>query len=118
MTLRDHCTPEQLRAHAILDRARAGLLVSGVQIRWALLTLGDDMTDNELPPSYPACFEGPQQFDGWRDSARRDREESNPCDDCTAEYAARMRDEGRCDREYVQERFFINKRKKRIGVVA
>lgn len=118
MTLRDHCTPEQLRAHAILDRARAGLLVSGVQIRWALLTLGDDMTDNELPPSYPACFEGPQQFDGWRDSARRVREESNPCDECTAEYAARMRDEGRCDREYVQERFVINKRKKRIGVVA
>jgi len=39
VTLRDHCTPEQLRAHAILDRARAGLLVSGVQIRWALLTL-------------------------------------------------------------------------------
>lgn len=49
------------------------------------------MTDNELPPSYPACFEGPQQFDGWRDSARRVSEESNPCDDCTAEYAARMR---------------------------
>lgn len=73
---------------------------------------------SEVPPSYPACFEGPQQFDGWRDSARRVREESNPCDDCTAEYAARMRDEGRCDREYVQERFVINKGKKRIGVVA
>ena len=24
MTLRDHCTPDQLRAHAILDRVRAG----------------------------------------------------------------------------------------------
>lgn len=79
---------------------------------------GDDMTDNELPPSYPACFEGPQQFDEWCRAARRVSEESNPCDDCTAEYAARMRDEGRCDREYVQERFVINKRKKRIGVVA
>lgn len=118
MTLRNNCTPEQLRAHAILDSARAGLLVPDAQIIWALTTLGDDMTDNELPPSYPACFEGPQQFDGWRDSARRVSEESNPCDDCTAEYAARMRDEGRCDREYVQERFVINKRKKRIGVVA
>ena len=36
--LREHYQREQLRAHAILDRARAGLLVSGVQIRWALLT--------------------------------------------------------------------------------
>lgn len=41
MTLRNHCTPDQLRAHAILDRARAGLLVSNTQIRWALLTLGE-----------------------------------------------------------------------------
>lgn len=112
MTLRDHCTPDQLRAHAILDRVRAGTCRSDYLIAWALLTLG------ETVPSYPACFEGQQQFDGWRDSARRVREESNQCDDCTAEYAARMRDEGRCDREYVQERFVINKRKKRIGVVA
>lgn len=41
MTLRDHCTPDQLRAHAILDRARAGLLVSNMQIRWALMKLGE-----------------------------------------------------------------------------
>lgn len=41
MTLRNHCTPDQLRANAILDRARAGLLVSNTQIRWALLTLGE-----------------------------------------------------------------------------
>ncbi len=41
MTLRDHCTPEKLRAHAILDRVRAGMLVSNTQIRWALLTLGE-----------------------------------------------------------------------------
>lgn len=41
MTLRNHCTPEQLRAHAILDRVRAGLLVSNTQIRWALLKLGE-----------------------------------------------------------------------------
>ncbi len=39
MTLRDHCTPEQLRAHAILDRAKAGLLHSDYLIAWALLTL-------------------------------------------------------------------------------
>ena len=39
--LREHYQREQLRAHAILDRARAGLLVSSVQIRWALLTLGE-----------------------------------------------------------------------------
>lgn len=41
MTLRNHCTPDQLRAHAILDRVRAGMLVSNTQIRWALLTLGE-----------------------------------------------------------------------------
>jgi len=43
MTLRNHCTPEQLRAHAILDRVRAGLLVSNMQIRWALTTLGEPL---------------------------------------------------------------------------
>ena len=41
MTLRNHCTHDQLRAHAILDRVRAGLLVSNMQIRWALLKLGE-----------------------------------------------------------------------------
>lgn len=72
----------------------------------------------EMPASYPACFAGPEQYEGWRQTARSAKDESTPCDDCTAEYAARMRDEGRCDREYVQERFVINKRKKRIGVMA
>ena len=41
MTLRNHCTPKQLRAHAILDRARAGLLQSAYLVNWALLTLGE-----------------------------------------------------------------------------
>lgn len=43
MTLRNHCTPEQLRVHAILDSARAGLLVPDAQIRWALTTLGEPL---------------------------------------------------------------------------
>lgn len=42
-TLRDKCSPEKLRAHAILDRVLAGLLVSGIQVRWALLTLGETL---------------------------------------------------------------------------
>lgn len=41
MTLRDHCTPEKLRAHAILDRVRAGTCRSDYLIAWALLTLGE-----------------------------------------------------------------------------
>lgn len=41
MTLRERCTPEQLRAHAILDRVRAGTCRSDYLIVWALLTLGE-----------------------------------------------------------------------------
>ena len=40
MTLRNHRTPDQLRAHAILDRVRAGTCRSDYLIAWALLTLG------------------------------------------------------------------------------
>jgi hypothetical protein len=41
MSLRDHCTPEQRRAHALLDAARIGLPVSHEEICWALLMLGE-----------------------------------------------------------------------------
>jgi hypothetical protein len=41
MTLRNHCNPEQLRAHAILDRVRAGCNVPDSLISWALTTLGE-----------------------------------------------------------------------------
>ncbi len=41
LMLQAHCTPEQLRAHAILDRVRAGTCRSDYLIAWALLTLGE-----------------------------------------------------------------------------
>ena len=41
MTLRDNCTPEQLRAHGILDLARSGGAVTRAEIVWALVTLGE-----------------------------------------------------------------------------
>lgn len=41
MTLRDHYTPEQKKAAAILDAVRNGLKVMADQITWALITLGE-----------------------------------------------------------------------------
>lgn len=41
MTLRDNCTPAQLRAHGILDAARSGGMVTHAEIIWALVTLGE-----------------------------------------------------------------------------
>lgn len=40
-TLRDNCTPLELRAHALLDSVREGLYVDAKDVRWALLVLGD-----------------------------------------------------------------------------
>ena len=40
-SLRDHCTPDQRRAHAILDLVRAGDKVDPRDVRWALATLGE-----------------------------------------------------------------------------
>lgn len=41
MKLREHCTAKQLRAHAILDAVRDGILHSLDDIRWALRVLGE-----------------------------------------------------------------------------
>lgn len=41
MTLRNNCTPAQLRAHMILDKSRDGFRVSENEIRWALYMLGE-----------------------------------------------------------------------------
>lgn len=41
MTLREHCTAKQLRAHAILDAVRDGIFHSPADIRWALRVLGE-----------------------------------------------------------------------------
>lgn len=41
MTLRDHCTEEQLEAHRVLDGVRAGLSMHTWTVTWALLVLGD-----------------------------------------------------------------------------
>jgi hypothetical protein len=41
MTLREHCTPEQLAAHSFLDAVAAGLWVHHETISRALLILGE-----------------------------------------------------------------------------
>ncbi|WP_395005820.1 hypothetical protein [Undibacterium sp.] len=43
MTLRDNITPEKRRAHAILDRVRAGCNVPENLIAWALAALGETL---------------------------------------------------------------------------
>ena len=40
-TLRNHCTPERLLAHSILDRVRAGENLPAESVNWALVTLGE-----------------------------------------------------------------------------
>ena len=40
-TLRNHCTHEQLLAHSILDRVRAGENLPAESVNWALVTLGE-----------------------------------------------------------------------------
>ena len=41
LTLRDHCTPRERRAHLVLDAVCAGMDVDADAIRWALRLLGD-----------------------------------------------------------------------------
>ena len=41
LNLRDHCTPRERRAHAILDAVQAGLEIDADAVDWALRTLGD-----------------------------------------------------------------------------
>lgn len=41
MTLREHCTPEQLAAHSFLDDVAAGLYVHHQTIAHALRVLGE-----------------------------------------------------------------------------
>lgn len=41
MTLRNHCTPDERQAHAILDAVRAGEAIDDDEIVWALATLGE-----------------------------------------------------------------------------
>ena len=62
-TLRDRCTQQELMAHSILDRVRAGENVERVSVNWALSILGEPWARgkggrNERPestrPSAPA----------------------------------------------------------------
>lgn len=41
MTLRDHYTKEQRQAAQILDKVRAKIPVPAVDVRWALIVLGE-----------------------------------------------------------------------------
>lgn len=41
MTHRRHMTPEQRRAHSILDLVKSGYQVPNSRVRWALIVLGD-----------------------------------------------------------------------------
>lgn len=40
-TLRDVCTPEKLAAHAVIDKAAAGVFVPDAMLVRALVTLGE-----------------------------------------------------------------------------
>ena len=45
----------------------------------------------------PKCFASRRQFELWREASRRvDPGDSDYCTDCTVEYQARMRLQGRC----------------------
>ena len=55
------------------------------------------MTDSiELP----RCFDTPFQAIDWQRPARVVMEPSCICDDCSAEYESRMRDQFRCDKKH------------------
>ncbi len=41
MTLRDKCTPQKRRAHAVLDAVRLGVDVDRDAVEWALRILGE-----------------------------------------------------------------------------
>lgn len=41
MTLRTHISRRQKLAHEILDAVKAGLDISALRVRWALVVLGD-----------------------------------------------------------------------------
>ncbi|MDE1906004.1 MAG: hypothetical protein KGH75_06085 [Rhodospirillales bacterium] len=51
-------------------------------------------------PSVPKCFDGFVQFHAWFKAARLAPPETELryCEDCTREYQARMKEQGRCGR--------------------
>ncbi len=52
------------------------------------------------PIKLPRCFETPLQAIDWQRTARVVMEPSCICDDCSAEYESRMRDQFRCDKKH------------------
>ena len=67
---------------------------------------------------FPDCFASAQQFREWRLMAIRAKEAVSICDDCSAQYAAQMRSEGRCHPDYAKRRFTINSKASRDKEVA
>ena len=50
----------------------------------------------------PFCFESADQYKKWKEKARIAYAEAHVCTDCTPEYQARMKAEGRCENPQVQ----------------
>jgi hypothetical protein len=50
----------------------------------------------------PKCFDSAAQFKAWKECARQAYAQNWVCTDCTPEYQARMKAEGRCENPQVQ----------------
>lgn len=55
--------------------------------------------------STPLCFDTKKDFAHWQSLARRAREVSTPCSDCSKQYKAEMLSRGRCKEKSVKAEF-------------
>lgn len=51
---------------------------------------------------YPKCFESAKQYREWKSYARVAQGSEWVCTDCTPQFQARMKSEGRCENPQVQ----------------
>ena len=67
---------------------------------------------------YPSCFNSPSEWREWRALAERSWYTVTICEDCTAEYKAKMEAAGRCRPDEAEGRFSVNRRRQRTLTIA
>lgn len=71
-----------------------------------------DAPDKPMNPNkthIPDCFESELQFNLWKGEAYRAKEQATICEDCTAEFKAKMTAQGRCHEEWTRANSIVYK---------
>ena len=59
---------------------------------------------------FPKCFFSYEQYREWVTLAKQAKENVSPCDDCSVRYELKMREAGRCDRQWITKNLIIGRK--------